>query len=202
MSILVARHGETALNAARVLQHPGTPLSERGIAQADRLAARLEPLGVQRILSSDYARARMTAERIAARLGVAIEIDPMLRERNFGDVRGRPYSELPPDLFGPDYEPPGGETWAQFFARVDLAFERVARVARATPGNLAVITHGLVCAGFVERHLRRPVDAPTPRGWGNTSLTIAESEPPWPIRVLNCTAHLDADTGAQVEGRA
>ncbi len=202
MSILVARHGETELNAARVLQHPGTPLSQRGIAQADRLAERLEPLGVERILSSDYARARMTAERLAARFGVPIEVDPLLRERNFGDVRGRPYSELPPDLFGPDYEPPGGETWAQFFGRVDAAWQRVARVASATPGNLAVITHGLVCAGFVERHLRRPDAAPTPRGWGNTSLTIAESAPPWAIRVLNCTAHLDAATLAPEGGRA
>lgn len=202
MSILVARHGETELNAARVLQHPGTPLSERGIAQADRLAERIEPLGVQRILSSDYARARMTAERLSARVGVPVELDPLLRERNFGDVRGRPYSELPPDLFGPNYEPPGGETWAQFFARIDAAFERIARIASTTPGNLAVITHGLVCAGFVDRHLGRSDGAATPRGWGNTSLTIAESAPPWTVRVLNCTAHLDVDTAARAHGRA
>ncbi len=202
MFILVARHGETALNAARVLQHPGTPLSDRGLAQADRLAARLEPLGVERILSSDYARASMTAERVGVRVRVPVEIDPVLRERNFGDVRGRPYSELPPDLFGPDYEPPGGETWAQFFSRVDAAFERIARVARATRGNLVVVTHGLVCAGLVERHLGRPDGAPTPRGWGNTSLTIAENAPPWPIRVLNCTAHLDGDTAAREGGPA
>ena len=33
MSILLARHGETPSNAARVLQLPDTPLSERGLAQ-------------------------------------------------------------------------------------------------------------------------------------------------------------------------
>ena len=35
------RHGETALNVARVLQPADTPLSARGIAQAEALARRL-----------------------------------------------------------------------------------------------------------------------------------------------------------------
>ena len=41
MSILLIRHGETALNAARIVQHPETPLNERGVGQARRLAERL-----------------------------------------------------------------------------------------------------------------------------------------------------------------
>ncbi len=189
--ILLARHGETPLNAARVLQLPETPLSARGAAQADRLAARLAALGVARILASDYARARMTAERVSATAGIPVEIEPLLRERNFGDVRGRPYSELPADLFGPDYEPPGGETWATFRVRVAAAWEVVERTARETRGNLAVVTHGLVCAVVAERYLGRPASVVLPRSWGNTSLTIAESARPWTIRELNCTAHLD-----------
>ena len=35
MKVYLVRHGETPLNASRILQHPGTPLSERGAAQAD-----------------------------------------------------------------------------------------------------------------------------------------------------------------------
>jgi probable phosphoglycerate mutase len=200
--ILLARHGETALNAARVLQLPDTPLSLLGLAQADRLAERLVALGVARILSSDYARARMTAERVSARAGVPIEIEPLLRERNFGDVRGRPYSELPPDLFGPTYEPPGGETWDAFFARVAAAWTRVERAAGESRGNLAVITHGLVCRAFVDRHLARAPSLPLPRSWGNTSLTIAESARPWSIRELNCTAHLDGLAAGAEGGQA
>jgi probable phosphoglycerate mutase len=133
----------------------------------------------------------MTAERVSARVGIALEIEPLLRERNFGDIRGRPYSELPPDLFGPSFEPPGGETWADFHARVAAAWERVERVAAATPGNVAVVTHGLVCRVLVDRHLGRATAAEVPRSWGNTSLTIAESARPWTVRELNSTAHLD-----------
>jgi hypothetical protein len=28
--------------------------------------------------------------------------------------------------------------------------------------------------------------------FGNTSLTIVDAAPPWTVRLLNCTAHLDA----------
>jgi broad specificity phosphatase PhoE len=40
LSIILIRHGETASNAARVLQFPDTPLSERGLAQARAVAKR------------------------------------------------------------------------------------------------------------------------------------------------------------------
>ena len=66
MAILLIRHGETALNAARIVQHPDTPLSERGVGQAQRLAQRLADFPISNIVSSDYRRAYMTAEAIAA----------------------------------------------------------------------------------------------------------------------------------------
>src|SRR5512143_3431048 len=105
MAILLIRHGETASNAARIVQTPDIPLSPRGLAQAERLAARVAPLGVARILSSDLARARMTAERLQAASAAPITLDAGLQERNYGDVRGRTYAELGVDILAPDYEP-------------------------------------------------------------------------------------------------
>ena len=58
---------------------PTTPLSERGRRQAERLGERLAPLGIVRILASDYVRAIETAEAIAARTGASIAVDPLLR---------------------------------------------------------------------------------------------------------------------------
>ena len=43
-----------------------------------------------------------------------------------------------------------------FHARVADAWELVARVAAATDGNLAVVTHGLVCRALVDQHLALP----------------------------------------------
>ena len=54
MAIFLIRHAETALNAQRIVQLPETPLSERGLRQADCIGQRLAGMGVARILSSDY----------------------------------------------------------------------------------------------------------------------------------------------------
>jgi broad specificity phosphatase PhoE len=190
MAIYLLRHAETDGNATRVVQLPSVPLSERGRQQAARLAARLAGAGITRIVSSDLARAIETAEALRATTGAPVEIDPALAERNFGDVRGTPYSRLTADIFGPDYEPPGGETWATFHARVDDAWRRVLRLAAGTAGHIAVVTHGLVCGAIFDRHLGGTPEA-APDRWGNTALTVIET--PRTVRLLACTAHLDDD---------
>ena len=150
MAILLIRHGETPSNAARVIQTPETPLSERGREQAERLARRLRGEGVAHILSSDLSRAVMTSEALRAATGARLELEPLLQERNFGDLRGTPYAELAQDLFGPQFDPPGGESWEVFHRRVDTAWDRVREIAAGTSGNLAVVTHGLQWRTFLE----------------------------------------------------
>ena len=196
MALFLIRHGETASNAARIVQVAETPLSERGIAQAERLAERLRGLGVAAILSSDLPRARMTAAPIAAATGAPVTLDADLQERNFGDVRGTPYDELGIDLFHPDFDPPGGETQSEFEQRVARVWPAIAALAAETRGNLAVVTHGLVCHALALRHMRPPPGILVPARWHNASLTIAEAAPPWQIGLLNCDAHCREVGGA------
>ena len=68
-SIILVRHGETALNAARVLQPAATPLGPRGFAQAEAVARRLAPMQPGAIVSSDLPRALQTAQAIARAAG-------------------------------------------------------------------------------------------------------------------------------------
>jgi broad specificity phosphatase PhoE len=189
MAIYLIRHAETDGNATRVVQMPDAPLSVRGRDQAARLAARLRDAGIGHVLASDLTRARMTAEPLAASTGAPLTFDAGLHERNYGDVRGTPYAQLTEDIFGPDYAPPGGETWDVFHARVDDAWQRVLLQAAATDGHLAVVTHGLVCHAVARRHLRQ---SEATMQWGNTSVTIIEDGR---VRLLDCTAHLDAGPG-------
>ena len=154
MAIYLIRHGETAGNAALVVQKPDIPLSPHGIDQARRLARRLTGEGIGQILSSDLTRAAMTAEAVGETTGAPIRFDPLLHERNFGDVRGTPYAELSFDLFAPDYDPPGGESWERFEARMDEAWVRIQRAADRCEENLGVVTHGLVCRSVVARRTR------------------------------------------------
>jgi len=191
MAIYLVRHGESASNAARIVQLPDVRLSPAGIEQAERLSRRLADAGIARILSSDLPRAVMTADVLHRVTGAPMTLDPGLQERNYGDVRGTPYASLCVDIFAADYEPPGGETWAAFHARVDAVWARVVEAAAATSGNLAVVTHGLVCQAVLERHLDAPPgDAPV---WGNTALTVVDGTPPRHVLVLASTTHLDAE---------
>ena len=203
MSIFLIRHGETVGNAARIVQLPDNPLSPRGIAQAERLARRLADQGITHIVSSDLARAVTSAECLRCLTGVSLSFEPLLQERNFGDLRGTPYDALGFDMFEPGYAPPHGETWEVFHARVDEAWARVREMAAAADGHLAVVTHGLVCRSLAAHHLILPDGEAVPVRWENASLTIVDGPAPWRVRLLNCVAHLAdldglplADSGA------
>jgi broad specificity phosphatase PhoE len=191
MSIFLIRHGETLGNASRTVQLPDNPLSPRGIAQAELLARCLEREGIAAILSSDFARAAATAERLEQTTGAPVRHAPLLQERNFGDIRGTPYAELGFDMFALDYAPPNGETWEVFHARVDRAWTLIQEAAAAAGGHLAVVTHGLVCRSLAGRHLILPEGEEVPARWENTAVTVIDHPPPWRVRLLNSIAHLD-----------
>jgi probable phosphoglycerate mutase len=189
--LFLIRHGETEGNASRIVQRPDSPLSSRGVAQAERLARRLASEGIARIVSSDFARAVTTAQHLQRATGAPLSFEPLLQERNFGDLRGIPYAELGLDMFAPGYAPPNGETWPAFHARVDRAWARVQELEAASGGHLAVVTHGLVCRSLAARHLILADGEVVPERWENTSLTIVECPAPWRVRLLNCVAHLE-----------
>jgi 2,3-bisphosphoglycerate-dependent phosphoglycerate mutase len=190
MPIVLVRHGETAGNAARILQRPDVPLNERGVQQAERLAQRLCDDGFVHVVCSDLLRARMTAAPLAARSGIAIEETPLLQERNYGDLRGVPYAALAENPFGPDFAPPNGEDWPTFHARVAAAFDFIVSRRRSVDGLLAVVTHGLVCRALVERHALLPEGVVAPELFDNTSVTMVHEDAPHAVSVINCTRHL------------
>jgi len=193
--ILLIRHGETEANAARVVQTPDVPLSDVGLAQARRLGRRLAALPLGQIVASDLRRAAMTAECVREACGAPLSFDALLQERNFGDIRGRPYATLEVSILDPDYDPPGGESWEVFHRRVDAAWEIVQDAARATAGDriLAVITHGLVLHSLVSRHLAPGENHSA--AFANASVTVVEPAPAWRITRFNCVDHLDCAPG-------
>ena len=147
-TILLVRHAESTLNADRVVQHPDTPLSERGVWQAGRLGDRLREAGVTHVVSSDYARAEATARAICDATGAPLTVDPVLRERNLGVLRGRPYTEVEGLVFSETHDPEEGERWTDFEARLDRLWTWVGRLHDETPGRLAVVTHGRSAADW------------------------------------------------------
>ncbi len=193
MTIFLVRHGETVDNASRTFQTPESPLSDNGNTQAEQLSLRLTQADLSDIVCSDYLRTKETARYVVRNTGITPIYSELLRERNFGDLRGHPYADLSFDPFALDYQPINGESWNVFNQRVARAWECITEVAKNADGNVLVITHGFVCRSIVANHADLPRDTKLPTHWGNTSLTEIESDSPWQVTRINCVEHLGND---------
>lgn len=194
MGLWLVRHGETALNAARVLQPADTPLSDHGVRQAEALAERMTRAPLAGILSSDLPRAEHTARVIARHTGHTVQTTRLLHERNFGDWRGLPYDGLRVDPLQMDGAPPGGESAADFAQRCQRGFDEALCWQRRLGGLLVVVTHGLVIRQMLMALPPAALASSCPGGalprLGNTSVTVLDGGEPHTVRLLNCVRHL------------
>lgn len=89
LTLLLTRHGHTVRSTPDQYLGQGivAPLSERGRADAELLAARLTGVTIDRVLSSPLERAATTAAIVAA--GMApVETDDRLKEMDYGAWEG------------------------------------------------------------------------------------------------------------------
>jgi probable phosphoglycerate mutase len=155
--VYIARHGETAWTMSG--QHTGRtdiPLTARGEDDARHLGERLTGRSFALVLSSPLQRARRTCE--LAGFGERAEIDPDLREWDYGEFEGlttKQIRERRPDwaLFRDGC--PGGESADQVGARAD----RVVARARAAAGDVLVFAHGHLLRVLTARWLGLPATA-------------------------------------------
>lgn len=133
------RHGETTYNRDRRLQGQiDSPLSSRGLEQADAAADVLAAAPIARIVASPLSRARITAERVAARHGLAVETDPDLMECHLGIHQGEPYPFWIADYWRGAFAPEGGEAFPTFRARVWAALGRIS----SAQADTLIVAHG------------------------------------------------------------
>jgi probable phosphoglycerate mutase len=149
VSTLFVRHGTTEWNeAGRIQGWAPVGLSDRGRAEAARVAEALpERRDVDAVVASDLARTVETAEPVAEAVGVDLETDPRLRERDFGVFQGLSsdgfFERFPEfDLLESGREaaeraPEGGESWTAVRDRVlDAAAD-----LRDREGTAVAVTH-------------------------------------------------------------
>jgi broad specificity phosphatase PhoE len=84
--MILVRHAESEWNRlfSRTRIDPGIPdppLTATGRRQAAQLAERLAEAGVSRLVTSPYRRSPETATIVSKALGVAITVEPLIRER-------------------------------------------------------------------------------------------------------------------------
>ena len=141
------RHGESVGNAeARWQGQSDYMLTEKGRGQAQALAKRWKSEGMKfdLIVSSPLVRAKETAEIIASTLGARVELDPILLERDIGEMEGLTAEEVrkkPQPPYVTPYDPVGGEgegDW-ELFLRAGQALHDI---LRRPPGSYLIVSHG------------------------------------------------------------
>lgn len=212
MRLLLVRHAESVGNRELRLQGWAEfPLTDRGLRQAAGLAAALAEAPVSAVYSSPIRRALDTAEAIAFRLGLAVEVRPALQEYDFGELSGLTWPQIRerrPRLFEeilseagefPAY--PGEEGREAFRARVLDALWAIAEKHERDEA-VAVVTHAGPIGVFLLDVLQRGYQRPIPFRLDNASVTTVEVAEPEAFRPratvigLNDTCHLAADGAA------
>lgn len=144
--LLLVRHGETVHNVAGIAQGwNDSALSERGIEQVRKLAARVARMQPTAIFSSPLGRALSTAQLIADATSLPITTLDDLREMNYGGWEGRSFLDVRRDdeaiyrrwIDDPDCPCPDGESHNDVRTRMERAFAAVRDTARPV-----VVAHG------------------------------------------------------------
>ena len=202
MRLILVRHGETDSNKASLaLGREDVELNETGRWQAQRLAEALEGQPLAAVYSSPLRRALATADAIAERHHLTVELNEGLIEMEIGEMEGLTFQQvreryphfLQVWLGGrAAYEPmPGGERLVDVQERAWQALERIC--AARPQETVAVVTHnfvlltilcrvlGLELADF--RRLRHNVAAVSVLQVQDRRMTVLR---------LNDTCHLEA----------
>jgi ribonuclease H / adenosylcobalamin/alpha-ribazole phosphatase len=177
------------------------PLSARGRAQAEAVAARVAALGrpVTAVVSSPLSRCTATAAAVSVALGgVGVTVDGDLVECDFGlwegltftEVRERWPAELETWLNSPRAAPPAGESFDTVTARVRRAAarlrtaypsEQVVVVSHVSPIKLLLRDALVAGPAFLHRMHLDPCGISIVDSWPDGGVAV---------RAVNDTAHL------------
>ena len=163
--LVLVRHGQTDWNVeGRYQGQTDQPLNAAGRAQAEALARQLASRRFDAVYSSDLLRALETAQIIAARLRLPVQVDQRLREISLGDWEGQRVAEIAAQYQAAwtdrarnplTARAPGGETVAEVAARLADAAADIAE--RHPDGPVLVVSHGVALATLICQARQRPL---------------------------------------------
>lgn len=174
--LILTRHGESEFNARNLFTGwADPPLTERGIAEAEAVAAHLASLGVavDTAFSSDLLRARQSARVILEALGAdaPLTADAALNERDYGELTGLDKDEAS-ERWGASQvrrwrrgyadTPPGGESLRDTIARVLPYYLRHILPAAMHDRSVLIVAHGNSARALIfalENHTPESVSA-------------------------------------------
>jgi ribonuclease H / adenosylcobalamin/alpha-ribazole phosphatase len=203
ITLYLIRHAETPLNANPITiggQSPEMGLSDRGVAQAIALGAKLDSLGILpdrlHIFTSPYVRTRETA-RLALQQSdfgsVLVREDDLLVEFSQGEWQGHQRAEIYTteqkliiEQKNPWFAAPGGESWMQIQLRVATWVDQILSKEEYQDATIVVFSHGMTIRGFITYLLGMPPRSLLQIEVENTGITkLIFDNHGWKIAFLN-----------------
>lgn len=147
--VILLRHGQTDLNiAGRIQGSMECPLNAVGLEQAEVVAEELQAFDISAIYASTLGRAQQTAQALAQRTGMSVQIDSRLVERDYGQWEGKTAAEIlkvHPEEYrtwreGGHPEGLGIEHTSAVGTRMEAAVREAAQSLE--DGTLVVVSHG------------------------------------------------------------
>ncbi len=197
MRLILVRHGRpNEVDSAT----PGDPsLNADGCRQAEAVSKLLATEGVNRIVASPMLRARQTAEPLAQRLGLDIEIIDGWAEADRGAHRYRSTETLRAE---------GGEAWRRFLAdpirylggepdvfRADVLAALEATTAREDrTARVATFTHGMPINVVLAHALGLDSITTFLVGYGSITRLRRREDGTYGVSSVNETAHHRSDS--------
>ena len=197
--LLLVRHGQSEWNAAgRIQGQIDIQLDETGRQQAQLIADRLAAEPVAAIYSSPLQRAKATAEAIADRFNLPVQLDPRLMEYDFGVISGSTWKDVVenhPEFASRWLEDPWAVPVADSEGRVNFAARVMSAVqdimAQHPAEQVVVVAHGGTFGVYLTAMLGMDLNRRHPFHFGNTSLSLVEvRDGAFHIHYLNNTCHL------------
>ncbi len=141
-SVVLVRHGQTALNAEGRLRGLADPeLTPTGIDQAGETADALRSLAIARVISSPLLRAVTTAQIIADVTGAELAVDPAWTDRDYGPWTGHRTADVVAQWGSVDDAP---DVEARTAVR-ERALRALTDLADSPSGTrIAVVTHDVI----------------------------------------------------------
>jgi probable phosphomutase (TIGR03848 family) len=146
--LLLVRHGQTPTTGTTLPgRAPGLHLSDKGVAQAEAVGARIGGLAnVSAVYASPLERTRETAAPIAKAVGVRVQRDRGLLEADFGEWTGRKLKDLMKlpewrtvQRYPSGFRFPGGESFTEMQQRIVSALQSLA--ARHPGETVVAVSH-------------------------------------------------------------
>lgn len=182
-TLIIIRHGQSMGNVeGKFIGITDSPLSPLGIRQAQLTAEYLKDVKIDKVYSSNLSRAKVTAEIIAQKHGLNVNVEPDFREIDAGLWEEVEFSRLI-TLFPQSYsqwlenvseaQPDGGEAYKQVYERVSKALDKV--ISENLGKTILIASHATSIKAMECKFLGKGFSVAKELSWvPNASVTIVK----------------------------